>query len=78
MGIHNFELYKCYEINNTCVKEKKLLDNKNESREEETKGIYWLGNEKWQGLPVFSNMFYNGGIDTEAPLQILETSQGIE
>lgn len=76
MNIHNFKLYKCYEINRIDANTPKV--DKNENSEMRADGIYWLGIEKWQGLPVISSMFYNGITDAWAPIQILETSRGIE
>lgn len=38
----------------------------------------WCGYEKWQGIYVFSNKYYAGLSEEEAPLQIIEINDKIE
>lgn len=71
-GITNCNLFKGY-----------VLDYKKSQKENDRDGdvedsIYWLGNEKCQGVPVFCSEFSKNLNDTWAPIQVLSTSGEIE
>ena len=39
---------------------------------------YWLGIQEWQKTPVFTTVLYEGMNDERMPVQILNTSKGVE
>lgn len=39
---------------------------------------YWMGLQEWQGVPVFTTVFYEGINEEWMPVQILNTSEGVE
>lgn len=39
---------------------------------------YWMGLQEWQGMPVFTTIFYEGMNDEWMPIQVLYTPEGVE
>lgn len=39
---------------------------------------YWMGLQEWQGMPVFTTIFYEGMNEEWMPVQVLNTSGGAE
>lgn len=63
IGINNCSFYRYYLLNQ-------------EEGSEAAK--YWLGTEKFQGLPVYCSLFAKEADDTWAPIQVMSVSNGIE
>ncbi len=40
--------------------------------------MYWSGIQKWQGIPVFTTIYYEGMNDKWMPFQFLNTQEGLE
>lgn len=87
LGMHNVQLYKHYTLDHKTLQENEqhrnkyghiVKDGNKEKWTEKDNCSYWLGYEKWQGLPVFCSSFATGLSDSWAPIQVLNTDNGME
>lgn len=77
LGIKNLDFYKAYQLDYKTLKENEQHTDNNgndlpssykDNWTEKDNSIWWIGNETWQGLPVFCTSFYAGMTDTWAPI----------
>jgi hypothetical protein len=87
LKIKNADLFKCYVLDYQTLQENEQhiapdgtdrTDRYKTGWSEADNSNYWLGIERWQGIPVFCPSFYGGMNDTWAPIQVLYTKDGIE
>lgn len=87
MGIENMNLYKMYKLNYKTLQENEHHEDKmgndmpykyKKDWSEADNSIYWIGNQTWQELPVFCSAYSESITDTWAPIQVLQTQNGIE
>lgn len=78
-GLEGFDLIEEYLINTESGLRELSCDNQETvAKERKPQLIYWSGYETWQGIPVFSDIFYKGMTEQWIPLQLFISDAGIE
>lgn len=87
LNVKNVDLFKCYVLDYQTLQKNEQhiapdgtdrIDRYKPEWSEADNSNYWLGIERWQGIPVFCSSFYDGMNDTWSPIQVLYTLDGIE